>query len=54
MDHDSALAAQAMLMRHSGAPLHDDGLSAMRRLLDVQVDALRGDDDDVPVENRPF
>lgn len=55
MDNDDALAAQAMMMRLGDTPLHDDGLSAFRRLLTAQADALSGRDDDVYcTEFRPF
>jgi hypothetical protein len=44
-----------MMWQLSDAPRHEDSLSAMRRLLDVQRKALAGDPDDVYcVETQPF
>lgn len=55
MDANDAIAAQAMMMRCSDTPLHDDGLGAFRTLLTAQADALRGEPDDVYApEYRPF
>jgi hypothetical protein len=46
MDNEAGIAAQRMMNAPSGTQLHDDGLSALRGLLDAQRKALAGDDGD--------